>query len=176
MGEMVTFGAGGDLDLVGENIVGADGRASCARLSLPGAHNRRNALAAAAAARQDAAMTWRAIEQGLGAAQPLPHRLDPIADIDGVRYVDDSNATHPESTCVALAAFDAPIVLLAGGKDKGADTERLRTAIARHAKALVGIGTTGPALAAALAPTLTGSGAVLVANRATRVPGALGLD
>lgn len=150
----VTFGNQGDLDLEGGAIVGASGRASCERLALPGAHNRRNALAAAAAACQDDAVTWEALERGLASAHPLPHRLDPVAEIDGVRYIDDSNATHPESTCVALAAFDAPIVLLAGGKDKGADTERLHTVIAERAKALIGIGTTGPALAAALEPAL----------------------
>ena len=150
----VTFGIGGDVRLEGTELVDAHGRASCEALSLPGAHNRRNALAAAAAALQDGATTWQTIEDGLRATRPLPHRLDPVAEIDGVRYVDDSNATHPESTCVALAAFDAPIVLLAGGKDKGADTTRLHAAIVRRAKAFVGLGTTGPTLAAAVSTAL----------------------
>ena len=150
-GKRVTFGAGGDVTLEGDRVVCDAGEASLAGLTLPGAHNRRNALAAAAAAWQSGATTPASIAAGAAATQALPHRLAPVAEVSGVRYVDDSNATHPESTCVALRAFDAPVVLIAGGKDKGADADRLRETIAARAKALVGIGSTGPALAAALA-------------------------
>ena len=67
----------------------------------------------------------------------MPHRLELVAERDGVRWVNDSQATIPVAAIAALEAFDAPIVLIAGGKDKGlaygefADADR-RAAAARR--------------------------------------------
>jgi UDP-N-acetylmuramoylalanine--D-glutamate ligase len=107
-------------------------------------------LAAAAAARTDAGVGLEAIEEGLWLTTPLPHRLEPVATIRNVQYVDDSNATNPESTRCALEAFDAPLILLLGGKDKGIDMAPLLAQIRTRVRGVVGIGTTGPKLVAAL--------------------------
>ena len=53
--------------------------------------------------------------------QAMPHRLEPVAEIDGVLYVDDSKATNPGAVIAALHAFDRPIVLIAGGRPKGTE-------------------------------------------------------
>jgi len=88
-------------------------------LLIPGAHNISNALAAAAAA-----FAWgvedEAIRRGLRSFAPVAHRLQRIDTIDGVEYINDSKATNPASTIVALAAFpERGIVLLMGGRNKG---------------------------------------------------------
>jgi UDP-N-acetylmuramoylalanine--D-glutamate ligase len=81
---------------------------------------------------------------------PLPHRLERIAEIDGVAYVDDSKATNPSSVAAALSAFDQPVVLIAGGKSKRTDFRELGAAAAAHARAVVLIGEAADDLAAAL--------------------------
>ncbi len=82
---------------------------------------------------------------------PLPHRLERVAEIDGVTYVDDSKATNPSSVAAALSAFDRPVVLIAGGKSKRTDFRELGAAAAAHARAVVLIGEAADDLAAALA-------------------------
>lgn len=123
-------------------------------LGLMGAHNRRNALAALAAALEEPDAGPEPLARALAEARALPHRLEPVLEAQGVLFVDDSNATHPESTARALEALGRPAVLIAGGKDKGADPGPLLAAARRHARALVGLGSSGPALVAALAPHL----------------------
>ncbi|MGE0192609.1 MAG: UDP-N-acetylmuramoyl-L-alanine--D-glutamate ligase [Planctomycetota bacterium] len=146
----VLWGSGGDIVLDTDDVVGPFGRASLEGLQLFGAHNRRNALAAAAAASAVLDHPVPAIEQGARDTRPLPHRLQPVHEEGGVLFVDDSNSTHPQAAIAALRAFDRPIVLIAGGKDKGADRTALLAAIRQHTRAVVAIGTTGPELAAAL--------------------------
>ena len=115
-------------------------------LTLPGAHNRQNAMAAACAA-----CAWgvadAAIEQGLRGYRALPHRLELVCEAAGRRFYNDSLATTPESAMVALAAFEQPIILFAGGYDKGSDLTDMARAIAtKPAKAVALMGTTGPRL------------------------------
>jgi len=95
-----------------------------ASLKLPGAHNRENAAAAIAAARQFG-VDDDAIRHGLAAFDGLPHRLKFVAEKDGVTYYDDSIATTPGSVIAAVRSFDAPKVLLMGGHDKGGDYSEL---------------------------------------------------
>ncbi len=140
----VLFGTGGAFDLDGDRILGPGGFvARLAGFPLWGAHNRRNALAAAAAAAQVDGVTPAAVEVGTRDARPLPHRLAPIGEVAGVLYVDDSNATNPTSTIRALEACPRPAVVLVGGKDKGLDVEPLLAVLAERARAVVGIGTCG---------------------------------
>ena len=80
---------------------------------------------------------------------PLPHRLEPLGEDDGVLRIDDSVSTTPEATAAAVNAFDRPAVLLTGGRDKGLDLEPLVEA-GRRARAVVAYGETGPALRKAL--------------------------
>ena len=110
-------------------------------LRLPGRHNLANALAATCAALQFGVGT-EAIQQGLEQYEPLPHRLQWIADFDGRSFYNDSLATTPESAIVALEAFDAPIVLLAGGYDKHVDLSQMAKAIAHRVKSVALMGQT----------------------------------
>lgn len=151
----VLFGDGGDVRLEGTSVVGPAGlRVDLEGLPLWGAHNLRNALAAAAAALQAPGVEGPHVREGALATRPLPHRLAPVAEVGGVLYVDDSNATNPTSTRCALQACPRPAVVLVGGKSKGLDVEPLLDALATRARAVVGIGTTGPEVVRLLAGRL----------------------
>jgi UDP-N-acetylmuramoylalanine--D-glutamate ligase len=80
----------------------------------------------------------------------LPHRLDFISQIRGVRWYNDSKATTPESTIAALDAFQQPRIIIAGGYDKHLPFEQLGEKIAQHAKAAILIGQTAPKIASAI--------------------------
>lgn len=115
-------------------------------LNLPGAHNRLNASAAIAVAR-DLGYGDDAIADGLQAFRGLSHRLEFVAERGGVSYYNDSKSTTPESSLIALNAFDRPVVMLVGGRDKGMSFDALSQAIAARAKAAICYGEIGPALA-----------------------------
>lgn len=87
-------------------------------LQLLGLHNVANALAAALAV-QEAGIGPAAIAEGLRTFRPLPHRLEPVGEVNGVRWINDSKATNVASTVVAIEAMDRPFVLLLGGRHKG---------------------------------------------------------
>ncbi len=108
-------------------------------LSLRGEHNLANALAAAAGT---AALggTPGGISEALRSFPGLPHRLEQVAKIDGVVFINDSKATNVDSLEVALRSFDEPVVLIAGGKDKGQDFTPLAPLVARQVAHLVLIG------------------------------------
>jgi UDP-N-acetylmuramoylalanine--D-glutamate ligase len=114
-------------------------------LKLPGQHNFANAMAAIAATNSVGATETDA-KAGIETYQPLPHRLQFVAEACGRRFFNDSLATTPESTEVALSAFDAPIVLLAGGYDKHVDLSRMAAAIARNVKSVALMGQTAQQL------------------------------
>jgi len=114
-------------------------------LSVPGRHNVSNALAAVATALEfDVAPT--AIRRAAAAFRGVEHRLEEVAVIDGVRFVNDSQGTQPDAVIAALRAFDGPIVLIAGGRDKGVDLSDLGPVVAERAAAAVLIGESGPDL------------------------------
>ena len=118
-------------------------------LKLPGRHNIANALAAIAAATAVGA-DQRSVQAGIETYQPLPHRLQFVAEVAGRRFYNDSLATTPESAEVALAAFESPVVLLAGGYDKHVDLSGMAAAIARSAKAVSLMGQTAVPLRQAI--------------------------
>jgi UDP-N-acetylmuramoylalanine--D-glutamate ligase len=122
-----------------------EGGTDLAGFRLWGRHNRRNAAAAAAAARE-AGATWAEVAAGAAATSPLPHRLEPFLEANGVLFVDDSIATTPQSAAAALDAVPRPCVVLVGGKDKGSDPAPLLDAVRARARAAVGIGSTGASL------------------------------
>ena len=78
----------------------------------------------------------------------VEHRLEPVALIDGVRFVNDSQGTQPDAVIAALRAFPAPVVLIAGGRDKGVDLSDLARVVGERAHAAVLIGESGPDLEA----------------------------
>jgi UDP-N-acetylmuramoylalanine--D-glutamate ligase len=116
---------------------------------LLGGHVAWNVASAAAAALALGA-TPAAVQEGARAFDGLPHRLKPIGTVRGVLCVDDSKSTTPEAAAGALAAFERPVLLLAGGYDKHADPAPMVAAAAARAKAVLCYGATGAALAAAL--------------------------
>jgi UDP-N-acetylmuramoylalanine--D-glutamate ligase len=108
-------------------------------LSLPGAHNLENALAAAAAA-ADLDAPVEAIARSLARFAGLPHRLEPVGDVGGVRFVNDSKATNVGSLAVALDSFAEPVVLIAGGRHKDQDFAPLAERVRRSVSHLVLLG------------------------------------
>jgi UDP-N-acetylmuramoylalanine--D-glutamate ligase len=114
--------------------------------SLPGAHNRENAAAAAAAARA-AGLPEDAIADALTGFRGVAHRLELVAEIDGVRYVNDSKATNTAAARRALAAYDAPLHVILGGSRKGESFEELAREV--HGRAYL-VGETADELARAL--------------------------
>jgi UDP-N-acetylmuramoylalanine--D-glutamate ligase len=118
---------------------------------IPGAHNRENAAAATAAARA-AGIDDDAIARALEEFPGVEHRLELVAEIDGVRYVNDSKATNTAAARRALAAYDAPLRVILGGSLKGEDFAPLAEAM-QQVRAAYLIGQAADALEAALQPT-----------------------
>jgi len=109
------------------------------RTNLIGPHNAENMLAALAVADLYEVPREAAIE-ALCAYKPLPHRLEKVAEIGGVTFLNDSKATNIDALEKALLAMRSPVVLLAGGKDKGLDFDGLRPLLREKVKAIVLIG------------------------------------
>ena len=119
-------------------------------LKLPGAHNLENALGAAAAAFAAGADPL-AIGRALKSFKPVAHRLEPVAQIDGVDYINDSKGTNPGATTRALEAFAGrKLILIAGGKDKKADFTELAAKVKASAEKVILFGETKDQLSAAL--------------------------
>ncbi len=120
------------------------------RVPVPGWHSVSNAAAAVATGIL-CGVHVTAIGEALEAFGGVEHRLEPVAEVDGVRYVNDSQGTQPDAVIAALRAFAAPLVLIAGGRAKGLDMTALAAVVAERATAAVLIGESGPALASAFA-------------------------
>ena len=107
---------------------------------LPGAHLRSDVLAAALGAHL-AGIPQAAIADGIRSFRGVPHRLETIAERDGVRWVNDSQATIPVAAIAGLRAFAAaPVVVIAGGRGKGLEYAEVADAIAARCRAAVLIG------------------------------------
>jgi UDP-N-acetylmuramoylalanine--D-glutamate ligase len=112
-------------------------------LRIPGGHNVSNALAAIGVGLLFG-VAPDAVRRAAGAFTGVEHRLQTVAVIDGVRFVNDSQGTQPDAVIAALRAFPAPVVLIAGGRDKGNDLGDLARVAAERADAAVLIGESGP--------------------------------
>jgi UDP-N-acetylmuramoylalanine--D-glutamate ligase len=123
------------------------------QVSLPGEHNRQNAMAAAAACLARG-LDAESVAAGLRNFAGVPHRLEPFGVHGGVLWVNDSKATNVASTIVALRAFPGGIHLIAGGRGKGQDFTPLAPVVAERCRAVYLIGEAAGELAVAL----TGSG------------------
>ncbi|MGA2409108.1 MAG: UDP-N-acetylmuramoyl-L-alanine--D-glutamate ligase, partial [Candidatus Binataceae bacterium] len=128
------------------------GRIGLARFKLPGAHNLANAMAAAAGALA-MGIEPDAIETGLAEFKGLPHRIELVAQKKGVSYVDDSKGTNVGAVIEALAASRAPVILIAGGVDKGGSYGPLAAPIRAKAKLLILYGESREKMGVALAGT-----------------------
>jgi UDP-N-acetylmuramoylalanine--D-glutamate ligase len=109
------------------------------KLALRGRHNLHNSLAAAIAAR---VMEVRSdvVRESLTSFEGVPHRLEFVREVDGVRYVNDSKATNVNAVWYALESFTEPIVLIAGGRDKGNDYSSLKPLVRRKVRAVIALG------------------------------------
>lgn len=112
-------------------------------IPLPGQHNVANALAALAMMRAGG-FDWNKCLVGLRTFRAVEHRIESVATIDGVDYVNDSKSTNIDSLRVALESYDRPIVLIAGGRGKGSDYRVLRDLMAKHVKTMITIGDDAP--------------------------------
>jgi UDP-N-acetylmuramoylalanine--D-glutamate ligase len=127
----------------GGPATGSDGRVMpVTELGVPGAHNVSNALAAVAVGLLFG-IEPAAIREAAAAFTGVEHRLETVALVDGVRFVNDSQGTQPDAVVAALEAFEAPVVLIAGGRDKGVDLSALGPVVADRAAAAVLIGESG---------------------------------
>jgi UDP-N-acetylmuramoylalanine--D-glutamate ligase len=117
-----------------------------AEVPLPGEHNLSNVMAAVGAG-YAAGVEVERMADAVRQFKAVEHRLEPIGIFNGVRWYNDSKATNPDSTYKALAAFGEPIILIAGGRNKGIEIEPLARAIASRVTALVTMGETGDELA-----------------------------
>jgi UDP-N-acetylmuramoylalanine--D-glutamate ligase len=117
---------------------------------IPGAHNRENAAAATAAARA-LGISEEAIAEALRTFPGVPHRLELVRELGGVRYVNDSKATNVAAALKALAAYEHdPVHLILGGSRKGEDFAPLGAAIGPNVKSVYVIGETADELASAI--------------------------
>jgi UDP-N-acetylmuramoylalanine--D-glutamate ligase len=106
---------------------------------LPGAHNLENVLAAIAAARI-AGASAKAVAEGVRTFAGVEHRLEFVAEINGVRYFNDSKATNVDATLKALDSFPGRILVILGGKDKGSDYTALQAPLRERATLALLIG------------------------------------
>jgi UDP-N-acetylmuramoylalanine--D-glutamate ligase len=122
---------------------------AASEIRLRGAHNRLNAMAAAAVCLARG-VSADAVRDGLRTFAGVEHRLEEVATHDGVLYVNDSKATNVASTLVALASFEQPVRLILGGQGKGQDFAPLREPVRERCAGVYLIGEDAEAIAAAI--------------------------
>jgi UDP-N-acetylmuramoylalanine--D-glutamate ligase len=128
----------------GQKIMRAD------ELQVSGLHNVANALAALALCRA-LDIPLPPLVDALRAFKGLPHRVEKVAEVNGVTYYDDSKGTNVGATEAALKGLGKPAVVILGGDGKGQDFSPLKDAVAKHARAVVLIGRDAPLIERAIA-------------------------
>jgi UDP-N-acetylmuramoylalanine--D-glutamate ligase len=116
---------------------------------MPGSHNRENAAAATAAARA-AGIGDEAIAEALRTFPGVPHRLELVRELHGIRYVNDSKATNTAAARRGASAYDAPVRLILGGSLKGEDFEPFARELPSNVASIYLVGVASDQLAAAL--------------------------
>jgi UDP-N-acetylmuramoylalanine--D-glutamate ligase len=168
----VCFGAGPEAELAdraGHLWWGDEPLIPDDQIALRGLHNRANAMAAAAVCLARG-LPAEAVRAALRTFAGVEHRLEDVATVGGVLYVNDSKATNVDSTLVALAAFEAPVHLILGGQGKGQDFTVLRAPVAERCAAVYLIGEDAAVIGAAVGgePCATLARAVEAAAAAAR--------
>jgi UDP-N-acetylmuramoylalanine--D-glutamate ligase len=149
-------GAGPDCEVaLAESTIFYDGEPllETDELGLFGAHNVANAMAAAAAALA-MGLDRDAVREGLRSFAGVPHRLEQVAELDGVRFVNDSKATNVASATVGLRAFGGGVHAILGGSEKGEDFSPLLDPVRERCAAVYLTGASAERLAKALAPAI----------------------
>jgi UDP-N-acetylmuramoylalanine--D-glutamate ligase len=129
---------------------GVDRLVPTSAVQLTGRHMLHNVTAAAAVA-TIAGVAPTAMVQALQGFHGLEHVMEPVAEIGGVRFVNDSKATNVEAALRSIESFDRGVVAIIGGRFKGGDLRLLRSAIAARGRAVVAIGEAAPLVRDALA-------------------------
>ena len=127
---------------------------SASEIGIRGPHNLVNSMAAALATRV-VGVSGRKISEGLRSFRSLPHRLEDVALVNGVRYVNDSKGTNTDALRFALASFEEPIVLIAGGRAKKNDYSELLRPVRERVKVAVLIGEAANEMADAFSELIT---------------------
>jgi UDP-N-acetylmuramoylalanine--D-glutamate ligase len=129
-----------DLRLVGDSIsFRGDLILNIKETALAGIHNAENLMAALGTA-YALQIPWEKAKVGLIEYRPLPHRCEKVGEIAGVTFINDSKATNLDALAKALESQSKPVVLIAGGKDKGFEFDSIRDLVAAKAKHVVLIG------------------------------------
>jgi UDP-N-acetylmuramoylalanine--D-glutamate ligase len=115
-------------------------------VKLRGEHNLANILAACALAGA-AQLPVEAMQEAIVDFKGVPHRLEVVAEMEGVRWINDSIATSPERVIAAVKSFDEPLILLLGGKDKDLPWDELIRLAVKRCKAVICFGEFGPTIA-----------------------------
>ncbi len=139
----ISFGTGEKTDVrrFGDEIIFGNTSFSLRNSKLAGKHNSENIMAAAAVA-VTIGCDHEAIQESIDEFLPLPHRMEFVLNIKGINVYNDSKSTTPIATLRAIESLPSPIVLVAGGKDKGTSYECLKNIVDKKVKALVLIGET----------------------------------
>ncbi|HEX3609941.1 MAG TPA: UDP-N-acetylmuramoyl-L-alanine--D-glutamate ligase [Solirubrobacterales bacterium] len=151
-------GAGPDCEVaLAEGTIFHDGEPllSVSELGLFGEHNVENAMAAAAAA-LSMGLDRDAVREGLCNFAGVPHRLEPVAEIGGVRFVNDSKATNVASATVGLRTFEGGVHAILGGSEKGEPYAPLLEPVRERCLACYLTGASAGRIAEALAPAIAG--------------------
>ncbi|MDQ3725461.1 MAG: UDP-N-acetylmuramoyl-L-alanine--D-glutamate ligase [Actinomycetota bacterium] len=149
-------GAAPDCEVaVAEGTIFYDGEPllAVAELGLFGQHNVANAMAAAAAA-LSMGIDREAVREGLRSFAGVPHRLEQVAEIGGVRFVNDSKATNVDAATVGIRAFDGGVHAILGGSEKDEPFAPLVEPLRERARACYLIGATAERMARELAPAI----------------------
>ena len=120
---------------------------------LKGEHNMLNVMAAVLVARR-IGLSWEAIKEALPSFKNVPHRMELVADINGVEFYNDSKATNVDAVKYALDSFTHPVIWIAGGVDKGNDYDQISALVKRRVKALVALGADNKKLQTYFTPIL----------------------
>ena len=148
----VSFGPGGELDVAGERLRWrGEPFMAAGELALRGEHNLENAMGAAAVALARG-LPANAVREALATFTGVEHRLEEVATVDGVLYVNDSKATNVASALVGIASFPAGVHAILGGRGKGSDYAPLAPVVQAHCAGAYLIGETAAELHAALEP------------------------
>src|SRR5439155_1004162 len=139
-----------ELVLRGVPVRGADERYPVSDLVIVGNHNLENAMCAYLATRS-IGLSIDAIRAGARAYRPLPHRMELVGDKANLYYYDDSKGTNVASVAASVRGFPRPLVLIAGGVDKGGSYEPMLEALAEVCKGMILIGKAGPIIRGAAA-------------------------
>ncbi len=153
---MVTFGLDAPVRPVdyglraGALCRGPEALVALTGLQLAGLHNAANALAALALCEAVGVAPQRLVD-GLKSFRGLPHRVETVAEIGGVLYVDDSKGTNVGATLAAIEGLGRKVAIVLGGEGKGQDFSPLCAALNKHGRAAALIGRDAPAIEAAIA-------------------------